>query len=140
MANPRPRGVLPKLGLIGLLGVAAGFALSRGAGLDPPPSLRWGVFAVSLVFAVWLTLIYWRRIDEAAREAQKSAWFWGSGCGALVGFAGVMSLVSQDPTMGGWLPPDASAADLVQVGATAVLTCQVIGFFIAWAIWWWRMR
>jgi len=135
-----PGGVLPKLGLLGLVGLTAGLALSRGAGLELSPALRWGVFAVTLVIAAWLTLAYWRQIDEAAREAQKSAWFWGSGSGAILGFAGVTALAMRDPTLGGWVEANAPAAALVQAGAIAVLACQVIGFFIAWAIWWWRMR
>jgi hypothetical protein len=140
MTKLRTGRTLPILGLLGLLGVAAGFALARAAGMDAPPGLRWAVLAATLVSAVWLTLIYWRRIDEAAREAQKSAWFWGSGAGALVGFAGVTSLASRDSTMGGWLPPGASAEALVQAGAMGVLACQIVGFFIAWAIWWWSKR
>lgn len=135
-----PSGVPAKLGLIGLVGLAAGLALARGAGLDIAPGLRWGVLAVSMILAVWLTLGYWRQIDEAAREAQKSAWFWGSGVGAMVGFVGVSWLAVRDPTLGGWLSADASAASLIQAGGVAVLACQCVGFFIAWAIWWWRMR
>lgn len=140
MTKLRTGRTLPILGLLGLLGVATGFAMARAAGMESPPGLRWGVLAVSLVFAVWLTLVYWRRIDEAAREAQKSAWFWGSGAGALIGFAGVTWLASRDATLGGWLPPGASAEALVQAGAMGVLACQVVGFFIAWAIWWWSKR
>lgn len=140
MTKLRTGRTLPILGLLGLLGVAAGFAMARAAGMDAPAGLRWGVLVVSLVLAVWLTLVYWRRIDEAAREAQKSAWFWGSGAGALVGFAGVTSLAARDPTLGGWLPSGASAEAFVQAGAVGVLGCQVVGFLIAWAIWWWSKR
>lgn len=140
MSKLLPGGVLPKLGLLGLMGLAVGLVLARGAGLELSPALRWGVFVVSLVIAVWLTLAYWRQIDEAAREAQKSAWFWGSGSGAILGFAAVTALAMRDPALGGWVAPDAPAAVLVQAGAIAVLASQLVGFFIAWAIWWWRMR
>lgn len=140
MTKLRSGRTLPILGLLGLLGVATGFSMARAAGLETPQGLKWAILLASLVPAVWLTLVYWRRIDEAAREAQKTAWFWGGSAGAVVGFPGVAWLISRDVTLGGLLPADASASALVQAGAVAVLGCQVIGFFVAWAIWWWRMR
>ena len=138
MTKLRSSRALPILALIFLLGLAARFAMDHIEGIGP--GAHWLVLLLSLPVAVWLTLLYWRRIDEAAREAQKTAWFWGGSVGALLGLAGVVSWASDDPTLGGFLAADASPALLVQSGAIGVLVGQTAGFFIAWAIWWWRMR
>ncbi|MGA0607762.1 hypothetical protein ACO2Q0_17360 [Phenylobacterium sp. VNQ135] len=131
---------LPILGLIGLMGGVAGFTLARLAGWNVPAEARWLVFLATVVPAVWLTRLYWLRIDEAAREAQKTAWFWGGSIGAVVGFALMMMQGARDLTFWGLVPPDASPIVFVQAGAFGVVLGQLAGFFIGWAIWWWRMR
>lgn len=131
---------LPILGLIGLLGGLTGFTMARAAGLEVGANVRWLVLLVSLVPAIWLTVLYWRRIDEAARDAQKTAWFWGGSIGAVLGFVVLMLQAGRDLTLWGFLPPDASPIQLLQAGAFGVVLGQLAGFLVAWAIWWWRMR
>jgi hypothetical protein len=88
-----------------------------------------------LVPAVWLGGLYWHRIDEAAREAQKTAWYWGGSFGLGFGVIGV-SLFARL----GFAPPDASPTLLMTYGAVGVAAAQLIGFGIAWALWWARRR
>jgi hypothetical protein len=88
-----------------------------------------------LVPAVWLGGLYWHRIDEAAREAQKTAWYWGGSLGMGIGVIAVALFGRL-----GFAPADAGPTLLLTYGAVGVVFAQLIGFGIAWALWWARRR
>lgn len=100
-----------------------------------------GLSAVLLGWAAVISLVvvrYWRLIDEAAREAQKSAWLWGGligMCLALVGLKlnplGVVDLI---------VPAGLDRASLLNRGAWILAFAQLAGFLLTWAFWWWRRR
>ena len=98
------------------------------------------VFLVALPVAVWMTLLWWRRLDEAAREAHKWAWYWGATVGVLLVLP-VMFLPDRVGAVAlahrlGFVEP----AELVHFGISAVLILQVAGYGVAWAAWWLKRR
>lgn len=105
--------------------------IPRGVPLTLGIALAWGV-PVS-----WLVLKYWRGIDEAAREAQKSAWFWG---GTLGGAVGALAILLPQFRLIDLVPPGATPADLMSYGAIGVVVAQLTGFLAAWIFWWWSKR
>lgn len=82
-----------------------------------------------------------RHVDEAVREAHKSAWLWG-GCFGLAFLLGVTAWARA-------VGPAFSFRDL-QVGQgdpgvflSGILVClglQFVGYAVAWALWWLRRQ
>lgn len=130
------------------LGFAAGYLSARdtlpapfqalGAVLNSPWFLS-AVLAVLSIWAVIATLAYWRAIDELAREAHKSAWFWGGSIGLSLGIFGLFGLSLFEPLPTTMLQ-DEPPLRLMAIGAYGSFGCGLIGYLIAWAIIWWRAR
>lgn len=105
-----------------------------------------GVFATAASAALGLGLIFlicvawWNRVDEAAREAHKWAWWWGGTAGTAIGGVFLAVVVAAARGDAPAAISAASAADLIYGGAFAIMTCQVVGYGIAWAAWWLRRR
>jgi hypothetical protein len=89
-------------------------------------------YAAAMAWALGFLWLYWRRLDEAAREAQKFAWFAGS-VTALVLTAPIMLFFRL-----GALPLPQSAPPGVDfaLGWVFLALSQLLGFLIAWAGWW----
>lgn len=129
--------------VLGLLGV---LAASRAGWIEALPGelAVTGVYAVGMMAgAMWVGAAWMRSIDEAAREAHKSAWFWGGLAGMSVGgFAIILSLLPQASswrlpfTFFGREDPAIHAA----IGAYAMQLLMVLGYTVAWAWWWWKRR
>lgn len=121
-----------------LLGIVVGIgsALVRGTGWESIGLVLLGLFAV--VAGLGLGLWWWRRVDEAAREAHKWAWWWG-GCGGLatgaMGAAVTFRGAALDTALAGYSPTAAFA-----MGVFALLTLQFVGYTLAWAGWWLSKR
>lgn len=131
---------IEKLRAVAWLGVlfAAMLAVGAGqwfAGILLPLPVRLAIASTAAVAGAWLTLRYWSRIDEAAQEAQKSAWLWGGGLGMGVGWAAdmVLSLPRFAGLLRGAIPHLGGALVL---GGGLVALGAVGGFSIAWATWW----
>lgn len=110
-------------------------ALVRFAGLDVSRPFRLAIMLASCAVALWLVGVYWRGLDEAAREAQKSAGFWGGSFGTVIGLGLLVSpldLIS--------LAASDSPRALMMHGGMVVALCNVAGFMVAWAWWWWSRR
>ena len=96
---------------------------------------------VVMAGALAVCLYWWRRTDEAAREAHKWSFFWGATCG--IGLLGV----ALPPLLpGGRLVGMARSLDfqsdteLVLFGLLLVMAVQLVGYTVAWAIWWLKRR
>ncbi|MFN3513071.1 MAG: hypothetical protein ACK41C_08505 [Phenylobacterium sp.] len=116
-------------GLIGFLG--------RASGLNQGP-IGAAVLTAAMILVVGpIAIVYWRRLDEAQREAHKFAWYWGGSAGIVVVLLGFIALSS--PGAQGF-PADFLGAeeprDLFAFGMVATLMAQVIGYFVAWIGWW----
>jgi len=137
----KPRGLrayLISLGATVLAAGAAGVAISLigngtgGAGFVTSVGLIGIAMAVGFALCVW----WWRGIDEAAREAHKWAWWWGGTAGMAVGAVILLALMlGEDDAFS-----NTAANDLVASGMLAIVLFQIVGYGIAWAIWWLRRR
>lgn len=99
-----------------------------------------GVVTVALGVAIYACLSWWRRLDEAAREAHKWAWFWGGSAGMAAGFTVLITLYfrSDDAAMGPLA--DMPVAEALYAGALFIVLSQAIGYAVAWTVWWLRHR
>jgi hypothetical protein len=138
---PKPRKplgyarVLAVCVIFGLLvGGASGFINDMGGEIADP--LRVILLAITVVFVLGVSLIWWRGADEAVREAHKWAWYWGGSVGIIGGMI-VFALLSWDSRLIA-LPP-LEPANAVMIGMALILGLQLIGYTVAWA-WWWLSR
>jgi hypothetical protein len=119
---------------------AAGAAVVLGGkalGVGRNPIGAGVLSAVAFAAATPFVIVWWRRLDEAAREAHKFAWYWGGSAGMVVvaiAFNVLMAPGSNIVTAE-FLGAD-RPRDLVAIGMAAVLLSQVIGYTVAWAGWW----
>jgi len=123
----------------GLFGasVGAGGALLAKTGLSLPPGLVFAASLVAMVVFFWVCVVYWRNIDEAAREAHKFAWFWG-GTGGLIVLMPVGALVTNERLVA--MFHERSPSEWVILGFLTLLTAQLVGYGLVWAGWWLRQR
>jgi hypothetical protein len=103
----------------------------------------WIANFVAIVWGLACASQAWRRVDEAAREAQKSSWFWGGAFGLLLALIITMMMPLMrdtwhgvflfiDAHRGGW-PLHALTFDC---GVLFAAIAQIIGALIGWAAWW----
>lgn len=141
--------IAPWRWIVALFGLSFGFGavLAVFATMTRDADL-WALVLMAVVvaglsaLAVWITAMYWRRIDEAAREAHKWAWFWGGNIAlvpVMIGFV----LLLQRPDLGAPLWPgfDPTPAYYVATGGIIVVFFLIIGYALAWLFWWfWKSR
>lgn len=139
-------GCLALAGLSFITGIVVGYLSAHGAEID---SARVGLGLITFVAvaamggAMAVTVAWMRSIDEAAREAHKSAWFWG-GCGGMA-VGGVLVIIASVPQAAALDIPAAlgirnDPAALMALGAAALGLLMTAGYTLAWAWWWWRRR
>ena len=91
---------------------------------------------VAFVVAIW----WWRQVDEAAREAHKWAWWWGGSAGMAIGGVVLLTLQSRSaaeaPAMVLLMDPGTA----IYAGAMGLLGFQLVGYTVAWAVWWLQRR
>lgn len=145
-ATPRPRrpGSAARIGILLIATMAGGIAVGaiyaglEAAGAVPGPLVA--ILALVVLFGLMIagTLWWWRRADEAVREAHKWAWYWGGSVGMCVGLGAVMlaNIYGRDAP----IPDGMSMADVLSVGAMITLAPMLIGYLVAWIAWWFAMR
>src|SRR5436190_19665627 len=138
--SPSTRAVLILLGVMAPV-LAAPFVL-QASGLHLPLEVRLPIALVLVTPALVATCNYWRSIDEAAREAQKWAWFWGGSMGMALGVLAIaIGFVRPEWfDIAAMLPEHATALSGIFYGAMAMVAAQFAGFLLAWAYWWARRR
>ena len=97
---------------------------------------RIGIGLAVAVPAFYFLIRYWKSLDEAAKEAQKWACFWGGTLGSALGFV----LTAVKPL--GWasLFEGADPTHLMAYGGLTVMVGQIAGFYLAWTYWWMSRR
>lgn len=123
------------LGLLGGIGSAFLSDLPGVGGLIGSGVFLIAVMAATLAVSIW----WWRRLDEAAREAHKWAWYWGGSAGMVVGLASILTLTTRDVDLARFLPADANPGDMIVGGMMSILLFQLAGYTLAWG-WWWLAR
>ena len=122
--------------LLGAIG-GAGLTLLKEIGITPPASFLGYALLVLAPFMVVASVIYWRNIDEAAREAHKFAWFWG-GSGSIL-LAAPLTLLVGDARLTA-LAGQHTPSEWFAIGVFSLLVVQLTGYVLVWAIWWLRQR
>lgn len=87
-----------------------------------------------------ISLSWWRQIDEASREAHKTAWLWGGGLGLLlVALIAALNLIFGGSFMN-LMSVALKATNLkeygFEIGVIASITFMGFGYIINWAMWW----
>jgi hypothetical protein len=127
-------------------GGVVGYLSASGAVIEPGRVLFWLIAAVAVAAmagAMAITAGWMRAIDEAAREAHKSAWFWG-GCGGMA-LGGVFVILASAPPaatlhFASWFGDRTDPAAYAATGAGALGLLMTAGYTVAWAWWWWKRR
>ncbi|MDR6626990.1 hypothetical protein [Caulobacter segnis] len=115
----------------------AGYYVAKDLRIAMSPLLLSAGCAVLLLLAVGSSIVYWRNIDEAAREAHKFAWFWGGSSAMLLTL--LVALLVGDTRLVAVMGQQ-SPAEWFSFGVTTVIAAQLIGYGLAWAGWWLRQR
>lgn len=125
------------------IGLAFGSALvSQLAPVVDGPAglLAPAVAVVAVIGSLVAVLLHWKRLDEAAREAHKAAWYWGGSMGLAVGGFGIGYLMaSPEADLSRYAVVEGDAG-LVVAGALSVVAAQMVGYLVVWAWWWWSRR
>ena len=141
--------IAPWRWLVALLGLSLGLGATVGiyAAMSREASvgsliLMGLVVAGLMAVGVWLVAMYWRRLDEAAREAHKWAWFWGGNVALLPLIVGLFFLLERpDLEVPLWPGLQAGPAGYVATGGFIVVFTLLIGYSLAWLYWWlWKSR
>jgi hypothetical protein len=108
---------------------------------------RIGLLISAVVWGVIFVAMSWRRMDEAARAANKVAWMHGGGA-ALILAVLLVPAVRFLPAAGdlvdsitaSWSPGWPAAKGGFALGVMTTIMLQAAGAMIAWAGWWLRRR
>ena len=124
-----------------IAGGIAGFwsALSQDSGQGPLGSAL--IAGGGVVVLMIGTIVYWTRLDEAAREAHKWAFYWGGSVGIAVAVVALPVLLALPE--GADVPGYAGREDeagAAAFGVMGTLGCVIAGYTAAWLWWWWRRR
>jgi hypothetical protein len=128
--------------VLSVLLAALSVGLGRWAdGLEGPGALLAVAASLALVIAaLFAVFLHWRRLDEAAREAHKAAWYWGGSGGLGLSGLGIGYLLAQPETELSRYAIRPDDAGLLLSGALYVIAAQFVGYLVAWAWWWWSRR
>jgi hypothetical protein len=133
------------MGALGLAIGAAGGAVLAITDVDDQMNNRLllvaAAFNAGMVIGGIACIPYWRRLDEAAREAHKAAWLWGSMGVLYVALGAAAFIFALQPDLA--LPEKfggTSPATWLAVGLTVACYAQMTGYLIAWTIWWLSKR
>lgn len=122
--------------LLGAIG-GAGLTLLKEIGLTPPASFMGYALLAVAPFMIVASVIYWRNIDEAAREAHKFAWFWG-GSGSIL-LAAPLAMLVGDARLTA-LAGRHSPSEWFAIGVFSLLVFQLTAYVLVWVVWWLRQR
>ena len=116
-------------------GIAGGVSAAFGDQSSAGPVIVAGSVGLAMAAGLWVCARWWRGLDEAAQEAHKWAWWWGSTFGLAIGMVALFTLA--------YGAPDALTAepkDLLIGGAALIGLAQTLGYSVAWAVWWLQRR
>jgi hypothetical protein len=93
----------------------------------------------ALLFVGVVTFVWWRNIDEAAREAHKWSWYWGGSaglCGVLILFILIYMTGGRfgREIITGW---NLTGREL-ELGMSIGVLLPTFSYTVAWGVWWAR--
>jgi hypothetical protein len=107
-----------------------------------PEPLRIGLAGLMVAWGLAMTWMHWRGLDEPARAAHKWSWFVGGSAGMAVGLiACAIPLLSPGAAdlvhaLSAWGKAGDPVTRTFFYGAAFAGMAQVIGFAVAWLLWW----
>jgi len=122
----------------GVVGGGLAFAFGSASPIGVFSAAAGGAFAMLVVAGA--SVLWWKTLDEAAREAHKWAWWWGSTGGLAVGGVAVITLSGSGASGSVLAALGSDPVDILLAGAFACALFQVIGYALAWAGWWLARR
>ena len=120
-------------------GVAGGVSALSGADGVLEVIVKAGAMTAAMAVGLVVCNWWWQGLDEAAREAHKWAWWWGSTFGLAIGGVALLTLMAAGGEGGGLLA-DQAPVDVFMTGAFVIVGMQTAGYAIAWAFWWLQRR
>ncbi|GAA0378136.1 hypothetical protein GCM10009093_01550 [Brevundimonas terrae] len=144
----KPAGYLIALFIVGML-CGAGVAMLEAVTGTGWLSSRTGLIAIFVVAAILVVSAFWlgarwmKSIDEAAQEAHKWSWYWGGSVGLAAGM--VLIFVGSLPMgaslqVASWFDGRTDPAAYMATGAVGIVGLMMIGYLLAWALWWFQRR
>lgn len=133
-----PGAFAARMGVAALIGLIAGIGGGVFGGWPGPVGLALTILVKILAMggALLVCVWWWRGIDEAAREAHKWAWWWGGCSGMAVGGVILMTALSRKTP----ILADFSGGEVLALGMALMMTCQILGYSLAWLVWWAQRR
>jgi hypothetical protein len=125
-----------------LIGGVVGLLIATGR-LEALSALKMfmGFFSLSFLIAMPLLLIWWKRVDEAVKEAHKWAWFWGGSIGMMLAiWVLTLNVFVEGRLFAGMLAEWHLEAYGLELGAVGTLLVMSYSYIFAWAFWWWKRR
>lgn len=129
----------------GLLAVSAVIGSTVGGlerqhpALIPPAAAAVGATAACLLACAALIPL-WRRMDEVARAAHQSAWYWGGSAGSAVAGGLAVYATRETPAHLAALVPTMTVNGAFAAGVVACLLIQVAVYGVGWTVWWLSKR
>ncbi|MDC7682806.1 hypothetical protein PQU92_05935 [Asticcacaulis sp. BYS171W] len=99
------------------------------------------ISAFLLIGGLGISILWWHSIDEAQREAHKWAWYWGGSTGLLAIIPlFLLARTGGDAVFAGYARFVDMEGHYFELGMLTALFACIIGYSVAWVIWWWRHR
>ena len=139
--NPRMKWIA--LGIAFVVGLLMGAFIHRAGDSEVSQQQMFIFIVVAFAVIIGASVVWWRSLDELAREAHKSAWFWGGSVG--LGLAAIPMVIITQMAARGAIELDqfsGTAGFLLGFsgGAGVPILTTLAGYFIAWGIFWWQKR
>jgi hypothetical protein len=140
----RRRAVYALIGAMGavfFLSALIGFLEGAGVSLKGPiPTfLSIGLVIVLTAVALFAAKHHWRAIDELARDAHKTAWYWGGSLAMGLSAAAIMIVPSINADIQALVRAQSPEAALA-AGGFIVCISTLVGYLIAWIYIWMRKQ
>jgi NhaP-type Na+/H+ or K+/H+ antiporter len=116
-------------------GIAGGVSAVFDDGGPASAPIIAATVALAMAVGVWACALWWRGLDEAAQEAHKWAWYWGSTFGGSLGAVALFTVA-----YAGEAALTAEPKDLLIAGAAIIGLSQMVGYGVAWGFWWLKRR
>lgn len=109
-----------------------------------PKPLIFVLTPVAMIWAAAMTMLHWKRLDEAARAAHRWAWYWGGSiglAGAMIAAALMLvlpELASSAAALTHFIASPKYTTEQLALFSGVVLCglAQAAGFLGAWIYWW----
>lgn len=98
-------------------------------------------FLAAVIICIPFGLSWWKKVDEAVREAHKSAWFWGGSIGMTIMIGLVTANLFLDRSiLAGLIKHFHFEGFEFELGMLMTVFLMSYGYIAAWMLWWSKRR